>query len=71
MRMAAVIDEQGHGHTVLMVVTDHGDLFLDNKRNAILPWRRTGYTFVKREGADGSAWVALGDQPPSVVTASR
>ncbi len=71
MRMAAVIDEQGQGHAVLMVLTDSGDFILDNKRNAVLPWRKTGYTFVKREGTNGSAWVALGGQPAPVVTANR
>ncbi len=32
MRIAAVIDEQEQGHAVLMVLTDHGDLILDNKK---------------------------------------
>ncbi|MBL0408116.1 transglutaminase-like cysteine peptidase [Microvirga aerilata] len=71
LRMTAVIDDQGQGHAVLMVLTDRGDFILDNKRNAILPWRRTGYTFIKREGTSGKAWVALGDQPASLSTATR
>ena len=71
MRMAAVIDEQGQGHAVLMVLTDHGDFILDNKRNAILPWRRTGYAFIKREGTNGRSWVAVGDQPAPLSTATR
>lgn len=71
LRMTAVIDDQGQGHAVLMVLTDQGDFILDNKRNAILPWRRTGYTFIKREGTSGKAWVALGDQTASTVTANR
>lgn len=71
MRMTAVIDEQGQGHAVLMVLTDQGDFILDNKRNVVLPWKQTGYTFVKREGSDGKAWVALGDQPAPTVTANR
>ncbi len=71
LRMTAVIDDQGQGHAVLMVLTDQGDFILDNKRNAILPWRRTGYTFIKREGTSGKAWVALGDQPAPFVTANR
>jgi predicted transglutaminase-like cysteine proteinase len=71
MRMAAVIDEQGQGHAVLMVLTDRGDLILDNKRNAILPWRRTGYDFIKREGTRSRAWVALGNQPAPLSTANR
>ena len=71
LRMTAVIDDQGQGHAVLMVLTDQGDFILDNKRNAILPWQRTSYTFIKREGTNGKAWVALGDQPASFVTAHR
>jgi predicted transglutaminase-like cysteine proteinase len=70
LRMTAVIDDQGQGHAVLMVLTDQGDFILDNKRNAILPWRRTGYTFIKREGTSGKAWVALGDQAAPTVTAN-
>ena len=69
--MTAVIDDQGQGHAVLMVLTNQGDFILDNKRNAILPWRRTGYTFIKREGTNGETWVALGDQPAPFVTANR
>jgi predicted transglutaminase-like cysteine proteinase len=69
--MTVVVDEQGQGHAVLMARTDRGDFILDNKRNAVLPWSKTGSTFIKREGASGSAWVALGDQPMSVITASR
>ena len=71
LRMTVVIDEQGQGHAVLMARTDRGDFILDNKRDTVLPWTKTSYTFVKRESANGSAWVALGDQPASVVTANR
>lgn len=71
MRMTAVIDEQGEGHAVLMVLTDQGDFILDNKRNVILPWRRTGYTYVKRESTSGRSWVALADQAAPAYTAYR
>jgi predicted transglutaminase-like cysteine proteinase len=71
LRMTAVIDDQGQGHAVLMVLTDRGDFILDNKRNAVLPWGRTGYTFIKREGTNGKAWVALGDQAAPTITANR
>ncbi|WP_262030862.1 transglutaminase-like cysteine peptidase [Microvirga sp. Mcv34] len=60
LRMAVVIDEEGAGHAVMMVRTDRGDFVLDNKRNAILPWHRTGYAYVKREGDEGSTWASLG-----------
>jgi predicted transglutaminase-like cysteine proteinase len=71
MRMAAVFDEQGQGHAVLMVLTDQGDFILDNKRDEILPWRQTVYAFIKREGTNSEAWVALGDQAAPVSTANR
>jgi predicted transglutaminase-like cysteine proteinase len=71
LRMTVVIDEQGEGHAVLMVHTDHGDFILDNKRDTVLAWRQTGYLYVKREGDDGAAWVWLGDQIVPIVTANR
>jgi len=59
LQMTVVIDEKGQGHAVLTVHTDTDDLILDNKRNEVLPWHRTGYVFVKREGRHGQ-WEALG-----------
>lgn len=66
MRATVVIDEKGEGHAVLTLITDRGDLILDNKTNQILPWHRTGYVFVKRESQAAPAWVSLGDvtSPP-------
>ncbi|MBY0294863.1 MAG: transglutaminase-like cysteine peptidase [Methylobacterium sp.] len=71
LRMTVVIDEIGEGHAVLMVRTDRGDYILDNKTTAILPWQRTGYTYVKREGQEGSAWVSLNGVASPVTTANR
>lgn len=71
MRMTVVIDEKGEGHAVLMIRTDRGDFILDNKTGAVLPWQRTGYVFVKREGQAGSAWVSLGGAAAPVLTANR
>ncbi len=59
MRMTVVIDENKVGHAVLTVLTDRGDVVLDNKDPRILPWSRTGYDFVKRESTQGVGWVAL------------
>ncbi|GJE26769.1 transglutaminase-like cysteine peptidase [Methylobacterium organophilum] len=71
MRMTVVVDEKGEGHAVLTILTDRGDLILDNKTNAVLPWRQTGYVFVKRESQDAVAWVALGRDPDPATTANR
>jgi predicted transglutaminase-like cysteine proteinase len=59
LRMAVVFDEMKEGHAVLMVLTDRGEFILDNKRDAVLPWNQTGYTYLKREGSDGLAWASL------------
>jgi predicted transglutaminase-like cysteine proteinase len=71
MRMTVVIDEKGEGHAVLTLITDRGDLVLDNKTDAILPWHRTGYVFIKRESQDAVAWVSLGGATSPVTTANR
>jgi predicted transglutaminase-like cysteine proteinase len=71
LRMTVVIDDQGEGHAVLMALTDRGDYILDNKRDAVLLWSRTGYTYLRREGTDGRAWIALDDRQAPAVTANR
>jgi predicted transglutaminase-like cysteine proteinase len=71
MRMTVVVDREGAGHAVLMVRTSRGDFILDNKRDAVLPWKRTGYVYLKREGAQGSQWVSLGHQADPIMTANR
>jgi predicted transglutaminase-like cysteine proteinase len=71
MRMTVVIDELGAGHAVMMVRTDHGDFILDNKRDVILPWKQTGYVFLKREGTESAAWVMLGEWAAPIVTVNR
>ncbi len=71
MRMTVVINKKGEGHAVLMVRTSTGDLILDNARDEVLPWQRTGYEFVKREGSNGRSWVWLNGQHGPVVTAAR
>jgi predicted transglutaminase-like cysteine proteinase len=72
LRMTAVIDGAGQPHAVLMVRTDRGDFILDNKQSTVLPWRRTGYIYLQREGGPGATWVSLGGAFASpVATAGR
>ncbi|GJE04254.1 transglutaminase-like cysteine peptidase [Methylobacterium isbiliense] len=71
MRMTVVIDEKGEGHAVLMLRTDRGDLILDNKTSAVLPWQRTGYVFIKREAQGAVGWVSLGGATGPTTTANR
>ena len=69
--ITVVRDEKGDGHAVLTVATDKGDLVLDNQRDEILPWQRTGYQYVKRQSqADPSAWVFVGTGPAAPGVAS-
>ncbi len=71
LRMTVVIDEKGEGHAVLTIVTNRGDLILDNKTGTVLPWTQTGYTFVKRESQEAVGWVALGRDTSPVTAANR
>lgn len=71
LRMTVVLDELGEGHAVLTVRTNGGDLVLDNKTDAILPWDRTGYVFVKREGSIDATWVSLGSVAAVRMTADH
>lgn len=71
MLMTVVLDENNEGHAVLMVRTDQGDLILDNKRDAILWWQATGYTYIKRESQADASWVSLAPQAGVVTTAAR
>jgi predicted transglutaminase-like cysteine proteinase len=58
--MTVVVDHHGDGHLILMVRTDRGDLILDNMREDIVPWDRTGYRFVKRQSAlNPNDWVSI------------
>jgi predicted transglutaminase-like cysteine proteinase len=66
--ITVVLDERSEGHAVLTVATDRGDYVLDNRRNDILLWADTGYTFLKRQSQqDPRAWVALTDSSHKVV----
>ena len=59
--ITVVHDENGEGHAVLTVPTRAGDLVLDNRRDEILYWWHTGYSFIKRQSeSDPRQWVTLG-----------
>jgi predicted transglutaminase-like cysteine proteinase len=60
LRITVVLQEHGEGHAVLTLTTTEGDYILDNRRNDILLWSDTNYTFLKRQSAeDPKRWVAL------------
>jgi predicted transglutaminase-like cysteine proteinase len=59
--ITVVYDQRNNGHAVLTVVTDQGDLVLDNVTDETLPWWNSGLTFLWRQsGADPNVWVDLG-----------
>ena len=54
--------DNGDGHAVLTVLTDRGDLVLDNLDPQIKVWSETDYQFVKRQSEfDSGQWVAIDD----------
>ncbi len=70
--ITVVFDENGDGHAVLTVMTNQGDLVLDNRRNEILTWNQTGYKFLKRQSQlDPKQWVSLQKSTPQVLVSSR
>ena len=59
--ITVVRDENGEAHAVLTIPTTMGDVVLDNRRDEVLAWWQTGYTFIKRQsGASPVQWVSLG-----------
>lgn len=69
--ITVVRDEDGAGHAVLTVRTDHGDLILDNKVDIIRPWFQTPYTYIKRQSPfDTAAWDRIDDRRPDSSVAS-
>ncbi|MDQ2081335.1 transglutaminase-like cysteine peptidase [Xanthobacteraceae bacterium Astr-EGSB] len=58
--ITVVYDKKNSGHAVLTVVTDQGDLVLDNVNDDMLPWWNSGFTFLWRQSAaDPNVWVDL------------
>ena len=70
LRMTVVIDENGEGHAVLTVRTDHGDLILDNKTDDVLEWSKTNYRYIKRESAEATGWIYLTLEPAGTTLTS-
>jgi predicted transglutaminase-like cysteine proteinase len=70
--ITVVRDRKGDGHAVLTVVTDKGDLVLDNQDGRVKPWTETGYRFVKRQSQEHpDRWVSLGSVDTAIITANR
>ena len=58
--ITVVLDEKSEGHAVLTAVTTQGDFILDNRRDDILRWEKTGYRFLKRQSQiNARQWASL------------
>jgi predicted transglutaminase-like cysteine proteinase len=72
LRIAIVITPQNNRQAVLTVVTDRGDLVLDNLTDDIKPWTEAGYQWVARQDGGGElGWVTLAAGAKDFTLASR
>jgi predicted transglutaminase-like cysteine proteinase len=72
LRLAVVKTKSGNGHLVLVVATTKGDLVLDSLADAIVPWQRTNYQWVKIQSAsDARIWHGIKASGASVSPADR
>lgn len=70
--ITVVRKKNGEGHAVLTVRTDKGDFVLDNLTDAVVPWNKTGYRYLKRQASNHTGrWVTIrggrGDQMVGAV----
>ncbi len=60
LRIAIAKTPYGEGHAVLVVKTDHGDLVLDNRTNAIKTWKDTDLRWLMIQSGDNPRiWYEL------------
>lgn len=66
--ITVVRQKNGDGHAVLTVLTDRGDLVLDNLEQQVKVWSQTDYLYLKRQSEfDTGRWVAIDDARTSSV----
>jgi len=64
--------QNGDGHAVLTVLTDRGDLVLDNLQPQVRVWSETDYQYVKRQSEyDTGRWVSIDDARTPMVGSLR
>ena len=73
LRLATVRTRGGVLHAILVAKTSAGDLVLDNRRAAVLPFAKTGYQLEKIATADPLVWWSPRKDKPGKAkgTASR
>lgn len=70
--ITVVRQTNGEGHAVLTVLTDRGDLILDNLEPRILVWSETDYAYVKRQSETyAGSWMAIEDARMTSVGSTR
>ncbi|MEP1611735.1 MAG: transglutaminase-like cysteine peptidase [Roseobacter sp.] len=58
--ISTVLDKKMRSHAVLVLRTSKGDMILDSLTDKILPWKKTGYTFLKLQNPKSlSRWDAV------------
>ncbi len=55
--ITVVRQRNGEGHAVLTVLTDRGDVILDNLQQRIRLWSDTDYAYVKRQSSNNAGHV--------------
>jgi predicted transglutaminase-like cysteine proteinase len=69
--MTVVLRTNGEGHAVLTVLTDRGDLILDNLEGKVLLWSETDYRYVKRQSElNAGLWTGIQDDRQAVFTSA-
>lgn len=69
--VTVVRQRNGDGHAVLTVLTDRGDLVLDNLEAEVRVWSETEYRYIKRQSQfDTGRWEAIDDARTSVSVGS-
>jgi len=69
--ITVVRQANGDGHAVLTVLTDRGDLILDNLEPRVLVWNETNLHFVKRQSENHTgSWTAINDDRALIMVGS-
>lgn len=70
--ITVVRQQNGEGHAVLTVLTDRGDLVLDNLHPRVRVWNETDYVYVKRQSETHSGqWMEIEDARTTLVGSTR
>jgi predicted transglutaminase-like cysteine proteinase len=72
LRLSVVKTSSGIGHLVLVLMTNKGDLVLDNLTETIKPWQKTNYHWLKIQSVtDARLWYEVKAPALPVAEAER